>query len=172
MTRLAKAPSWPTRILQIIIGVELVLGLVTCLVLVGPQLPPAIHMETNGEYLSRTLDIYPISQQINRRLPAKANILLLNETRGFYLDRPYLWGIGHNNLIPPQATKTPEALLAAMQQLGVTHLLIPKNTLRALDTSAGPQDISLRELITQGQLTEVLRDNKKTGFEVLAIAPD
>jgi hypothetical protein len=169
MTWLAKVNNWSTTIMRILIGLELALGLATAVILVGPQLPPVLSLESNEEYLAHTLDIYPISEEINRELPAQAKILLLNETRGFYLDRQYLWGPGHNNLIPPQETKSPEALLAAMRQLDITHILLSKDTLQALRVGRDDLDVSLSQLISQGQLAPALDDQEKRGFVVLSL---
>jgi len=169
---LAKSRHWSTRVFQVLLGVELAVALATCIILVYQQLPPVLGLESHETYLNRSYgkNIYPISQQINHRLPKAAKIMLLGETRGFYLDRNYLWGPGNNNLIPPEATKTPEALLSALTELKVTHLLMPQETLAGLNTSNGDLDLSLRRLLQEGQLRVALQDSGGKGYVVLALS--
>ncbi len=165
---------WARRIgtvTGIAVGVELALGMAVCVILIGPQALPVFNLETDKEFLSRTLNIYPIYDQVNSQLPKDAKIMLLHDTRGFYLDREYLWGIGHHNLIQSKEVATPESLAAAFRRLGVTHLLLSPDVRRSLTASQDPLQKSLQGLISQGELNSVLEDAKR-GFIVFALNPD
>ncbi len=158
-----------SRLVGAIVGVELMVGLATGLALVGMQMPEVFHIEPRPDYLSRTLNIYPISRQANAVLPKKARLMLLNDTRGFYLDCDYMWGIGHHNLIPPEEQTSPEALSAALRRLGVTHLLLSPDMRRSIATDAAPLQKSLRELLSQGRQRPVAED-RQWGFAIYALA--
>jgi len=59
--------------------------------------PVVFGSETQSEYLSRTLPIYGAQEWINDNTPPDASIALFGDTRGFYLNRPYVWADwGHN----------------------------------------------------------------------------
>jgi hypothetical protein len=163
--------QWLQRLMAAAVGLELVWGFTTALLLIGPQIPVAAGIEPEGEYLSRALNIYniyPISQQINASLPADAKILLIGDTRGFYLDREYLWGPAHNNLISAEKIKDPQSLLTVLRELGVTHLLLSPRARSDLSFGQSGLDNSLRILGALGQLVPVLIDNER-GFIVFAL---
>jgi hypothetical protein len=44
------------------------------------------------EYLDKNLSIYPMSMWINAHMRNDSIIAILNDTRGFYIDRNYIWG--------------------------------------------------------------------------------
>lgn len=61
----------------------------------------ATDAEAREQYLSRQLNAYAAEQWLNRNTPPNAGVVLYEEVRGFYLDRPYLWGNrGHSLYIP------------------------------------------------------------------------
>lgn len=65
-----------------------------------PAVPAVLGLQSRTDYLQR-LDIYRASDFANESLPKDAKIAMFGETRGFYLDREYLWADpGHNALIP------------------------------------------------------------------------
>ncbi len=94
--------------------------------LAAPALPVVTGRESQRDYLARHLDVYPIYDYINAVLPENARILLIQETRGFYLEREYLWGNqGHHNLIPWLQFPDEREMRAFLRdKLGVTHVLI------------------------------------------------
>jgi len=88
-----------------------------------PALPLAV--QDRDAYLSRRLQIYPAIRYLNTQTPADSGVILLDETRGYYLDRRYLWGnAGHHRLIPYDTMRTGEELAAWMQANGYQYLLI------------------------------------------------
>ncbi|MHB0912975.1 MAG: hypothetical protein ACYC2Y_05975 [Armatimonadota bacterium] len=54
------------------------------------------------EYLSANLEIYDAEEYLNRSAAGKT--VLLDEVRGFYLDRPYIWGSPNHNAMVPWRT--------------------------------------------------------------------
>ncbi|MCS7064961.1 MAG: glycosyltransferase family 39 protein, partial [Fimbriimonadales bacterium] len=64
-----------------------------------PYVPLALR--DREAYLERRLQIYPAVRFLNTQTSADKGVILLDETRGYYLDRRYLWGNpGHHRLIP------------------------------------------------------------------------
>jgi len=86
--------------------------------------PPVFGLESRDKYLNRALDIYPAVKEANE-LPKNSKIVLFGDTRGFYLNREYLWGdASHNDLIPFARLGSPKDLAHALRKMRVTHVLI------------------------------------------------
>jgi hypothetical protein len=169
--RLSKVGRWLGGAAAAVLGLELAVGIAVCTLLISQSALPVFNIESDKEYLSRRLDIYPICEQINSTLPSNVKIMLLNDTRGFYLDRDYLWGIGHHDLIRPEETATPQALAAAFQRLGVTHLLLSPDVRQSLASSNDPLQRALNGLISENRLSSAL-EHSGSGFAVLAFQPE
>ncbi len=71
----------------------------------GSAFPDQIRRATNKmeaeEYLRRTVDVYESEQWLNTNATRDAGVILFEDTRGFYLDRPYLWGNSPHSLYIP-----------------------------------------------------------------------
>lgn len=81
--------------------------------------------EKTEEALLTGLDIYKATDWINTNTDRSDGVLLLEETRGFYLDRPYLWGNGeHSAYIPYETMRDGAALNAWLAQQGIRYALI------------------------------------------------
>jgi 4-amino-4-deoxy-L-arabinose transferase-like glycosyltransferase len=88
-----------------------------------PLLPLALR--DRDAYLDRRLQIYPAVRFLNTQTPPNAGVILLDETRGYYLERRYLWGnAGHHRLIPYDQMRTGDDLAQWMAANGYTYLLI------------------------------------------------
>ncbi len=88
-----------------------------------PGLPLAL--QDRDAYLNRRLQIFPAVQFLNAQPDPNAGAILLDETRGYYLNRPYLWGnAGHHRLIPYDAMRTGADLAQWMEKNGYRYLLI------------------------------------------------
>jgi 4-amino-4-deoxy-L-arabinose transferase-like glycosyltransferase len=88
-----------------------------------PLLPLALR--DRDAYLDRRLQIYPAVRFLNQQTPPNAGVILLDETRGYYLERRYLWGnAGHHRLIPYDQMRTGDDLAQWMAANGYTYLLI------------------------------------------------
>jgi hypothetical protein len=89
---------------------------------VYPELTP------NKVFLLRALDSYPVMEWANANLPRRSHVLLFQDVRGYYLDRPYLWGDPLNQqLIRYRAFSTSSELWQRLRELGVTHILIHRD---------------------------------------------
>ncbi|MDW8107581.1 MAG: hypothetical protein RMK45_08890 [Armatimonadota bacterium] len=88
-----------------------------------PQLPLALR--DRDAYLTRRLQIYPAIQYLNTQPEPQQGVILLDETRGYYLNRPYLWGnAGHHRLIPYESMRTGAELAQWMRQHNYRYVLI------------------------------------------------
>jgi hypothetical protein len=78
--------------------------------------------------LSQRLDVYDACRWVNRSTPRDAKLVLYDETRGFYLDREYMWGNGeHSAYIPYSRMRSGQDLTAWMLAHGVRYALINMN---------------------------------------------
>ncbi|MCX7924820.1 MAG: hypothetical protein N2554_03295 [Fimbriimonadales bacterium] len=88
-----------------------------------PLLPLALN--NRDAYLNRRLQIYPAIQYLNLHAAPEAGVILLDETRGYYLNRRYLWGnAGHHRLIPYDSMRNGDDLARWMLKNGYAYLLI------------------------------------------------
>ena len=88
-----------------------------------PVLPLA--MRDREAYLAKRLQIYPAVRFLNEQTPPDSGVILLDETRGYYLERRYIWGnAGHHRLIPYDSMQSGDDLARWMAANGYTHLLI------------------------------------------------
>lgn len=89
------------------------------------RLPYLRGEESRQAYVDARVDVMPFVRFANAELPADARLLLLPfETRGYYLERDYLWGHpASQRLIRFEQHTSAEELLATLRGLGVTHLL-------------------------------------------------
>jgi hypothetical protein len=84
-----------------------------------------LALSDRDTYLNRRLQIYSAIQYLNTQTDADSGVILLDETRGYYLNRRYLWGnAGHHRLIPYDTMRTGDDLAGWMQGNGYRYLLI------------------------------------------------
>ncbi len=80
------------------------------------------------EDLRRHFDAYSAMQWINANTPKEAGVALYEETRGFYLDRPYLWANQqHSSYIPYETLRDGQELSAWMLARGCRYALVNLN---------------------------------------------
>lgn len=78
--------------------------------------------------LRRQLDVYAACEWINHNAPGNAGVVLYDETRGFYLDRFYMWGNAlHSAYIPYDTMREGSDLSSWMLAHGVRYALINLN---------------------------------------------
>jgi hypothetical protein len=68
------------------------------------QVARATDPQAQQTYLKKSDNSYPAIQWINENAPPNQGVVLYEETRGFYLDRPYLWGNALHSLYIPYPT--------------------------------------------------------------------
>jgi hypothetical protein len=84
-----------------------------------------LALRNRDAYLERRLQIYPAIRFLNRETPADAGVMLLDETRGYYLNRPYMWGnAGHHRLIPYEQFQSWRELTNWLRRAGYRYVLI------------------------------------------------
>ncbi|GIV10985.1 MAG: hypothetical protein KatS3mg020_0476 [Fimbriimonadales bacterium] len=128
-----------------------------------PGLPLAL--QDRDAYLNRRLQIYPAIQFLNAQPDPEAGVILLDETRGYYLNRAYIWGnAGHHRLIPYDAMRTGADLARWMAQHRYRYLLIN----RQFTPQAEPEPWRARyyDAIRQGWLQLVFAER---GVEVYTL---
>ncbi len=131
------------------------LGLHPIVLLNAPAARVALGLESKAAYLTRVSQSYRIFTAITDATPPTAKLILFgDEPRAFYLNRDYLFG-DHAEIFTPTDLANPRAFLAALQRLGVTHLVIHASTLRNMETHSGTLESRLAELAAQGDLVNL-----------------
>lgn len=147
-------------------ALALLWGLAPLTALVDPCWAVAWGGESQDAYLSRTEPTYNVCKAVNAQLPVGCKILLLNEVRGFYLDRPYQWGdAAQNTLIPWDSLRTAGEMDRVLKGQGITHVLI--------DWGPSPSSrerwpVLAQQAISTGAWRETIREK---GFAVYAVGP-
>lgn len=108
------------------IGAGLLLNLQMHLPLAEVALPVALGSQDRAAYLRQSLPgLYEASEWVNANLPKESRIALYQETRGYYLDRPYFWANpGQHRMIVYDDLGSPSELMAELRRFGITHVLI------------------------------------------------
>jgi hypothetical protein len=93
--------------------------------LFASRLPYATGQRPGHAFLEQQIDVLPAMGYVNAYLPEDAVVLLLPyETRGYYLDRQYVWGHPMSQrIIRFEAYDGPAVLAERLRELGVTHIL-------------------------------------------------
>ncbi|UCH33753.1 MAG: hypothetical protein JSV65_14450, partial [Armatimonadota bacterium] len=137
------------------IALVCVLSLAGFALLVADGVPAVLGSETDEAYLSRTLDgLYAMAAVIND-LPSGSKVIMYGETRGFYFDTPYMWGNHHHNMIPYDRLSDAEGLVAAYRSLGVTHVLMTAQFMKAVNGRGSPLGALLADSLEQHRLLRI-----------------
>lgn len=92
--------------------------------LVQAAAPVVFGPETQEEYLSKTLSIYPAEKWINENTPTTSKVALFGDTRGFYLNRDYVWADPGHNARFTQDYASVDDLIAYLKRQGITHAML------------------------------------------------
>jgi hypothetical protein len=77
------------------------MGVMPTVISIPDMIADISHPEGSKSRLSRTLETFAATEWINANTGKRDGVVLFEDTRGFYLDRPYLWGNGeHSSYIP------------------------------------------------------------------------
>jgi hypothetical protein len=117
------------------------------------------------ESLRRRLDNYAAMDWINQNTAKEAGVIFFEETRGFYLDRNYLWGNAeHSSYIPYESFRDSAEMSAWLRGKGIRYALINLNwsPQRAADTEmgagpAGNEENALRRWYVEAEQTQPYR---------------
>lgn len=103
-------------------------GMMPTALALGDVLQNATEPDTREDYKTRRLDVYAAIDWINRNTPRSAGVVLYDEPRGFYLDRPYLWGNrDHSSYIPYDRMRDGAELTRWLRSHGYRYVLINLN---------------------------------------------
>ncbi len=107
--------------------------------------------------LRRELDNYEAMEWINQNTPAGAGVVLYDDVRGFYLDRPYLWGNSlHSSYIPYETLSDGAALTAWLRQHNIRYALINMNYSPAnTERNAIPSDPAIADQVLQSWYVQI-----------------
>jgi hypothetical protein len=150
----------------IFVGVVLLLHAAWgCDKVLARALPVVSGQVTQSDYLRRTFQAYEASEFINQ-LPPGSKVAFFQETRGFYLDRDYLWANPlQNTLIPYRDLKNGVELARFMKErLGVTHVLFNR-----VGAEGSKKDAWYRLLQDAIDREELILLHESRGVEVYAI---
>jgi len=103
-------------------------GMMPTALALGDVLKNATEPDSWNDYLTRRLDSYEAMDWINRNTPKTAGVVLYDEPRGFYLDRPYVWGNReHSAYIPYDQMKDGIDLTVWLRRNGFRYVVINLN---------------------------------------------
>jgi len=116
--------------------------------------PVVFGSETQDEYLTQTLPIYSAEQWINNNAPRDAKIALFGDTRGFYLDRDYVWADwGHNKRFTRRFASVDD-FIGYLKSQGITHAMVNIGALPPPGISTGTYKL-VHQAIDKGRFTRV-----------------
>jgi len=150
--------------------VAMILQVLWCAVGLSPLWSRAMSVWTQSAstYLERALPgVWQASEWINRNTPREAGVLLYDETRGFYLQRRYLWGNpGHHTLIDYASFTDGEMLARALYRMGYQYVL---QNLAFVPPGSEQEHWRrlLNDAIARGALVERFRARSVVVFEIL-----
>jgi hypothetical protein len=94
----------------------------------GDVIKNATEPESRESYKARHLDVYEPMDWINRNSSTTDGVVLYDEPRGFYLDRPYIWGNReHSSYIPYDRMRDGYDLTKWLHERGYRYALINLN---------------------------------------------
>ena len=90
------------------------------------ELPVAIGLESHDSFYSKYPgQIYKASKFINNNLPKDAKILLFRDTRGFFLEREYMWADPlYQMVIDYSKINNEDDFYKELKKLEITHILV------------------------------------------------
>ena len=156
---LRERQPWLGRLIAIPVALGLIGSAATAYAFNADSFRVALGLEARADYLRRTLGPYAIMEYANMNLPADAKLLLLEEPRGFYLDRPYMWGGGQNQMIAGPDYSSADTLLRALARYHINYVLMAPSFLRSLATGQAPLERAFRQAWQQGYLRPVRQDS-------------
>lgn len=101
-----------------------VFGVLMLLPLARSAAPVVFGSETQDRYLSDTLPIYPAQRWINHNTPRGAKVALFGDTRGFYLNRDYVWADPGHNVRFARDYADLNDFISYLKGQGITHAMI------------------------------------------------
>jgi hypothetical protein len=118
------------------------------------QLALAQDTEARDKFLARRLNYYSAVQWLNANTPKDAGVVFFEEARGFYLDRPYLWGNQlHSTYIPYPSFANGTEMADWFRAHGIRYALVNLQFTHDANTPEGRE--TLRRASAQGTLGQL-----------------
>jgi len=147
----------------------IVLQVLWCAVGLSPSWSRSLTVwhEGSSAYLESALPgVWQASQWINLNTPPEAGVILFDETRGFYLQRRYLWGNpGHHTLIDYASFTDGDMLVRALHRMGY-HYVMQNLAFVPPDSEREHWRRILNDAIARGALVERFRERSVVVFEI------
>jgi hypothetical protein len=158
---------------RVVMGLWAAVALGGVAVVASPAAAVVCGMIPTEDYLRLMSPVYEPSSTLNRVVPEDGKVILYGEPRGFYIDRPYLWGDpGHHRMIPYDQLTTPEALVKFLQGMGVTHVLINQAQAGRFEPTTGPPVGLLAQALERGLVELVPQENQQhRQYVILSLRP-
>lgn len=162
-----------------VVGAVFVLQAALTLSEFGAQVPRQWARATNPavreDYLTRSVNIYAAQQWLNANTPKETGVVLYEETRGFYLDRPYLWGNSpHSLYIPYAGFASGREMADWFLSKGIRYALVNLQFSPFVQTAADQE--RLREAAASGMIAGLLLEwyhpDRNTGERWRALLGD
>ena len=140
-------------------------GICTLGPLISSTVPFVYGQESQDEYLTRAVDVYPAEKYINEELPSNAKIAIYGDTRGFFLNRNYVWADPGHNVMFTRNFSSADDLVSYLKRRGITHVMINHHFFPQEKEAKGAAE-RVYQAIDEGRLEEVY----PSGYESLGPA--
>jgi len=149
---LAARPGRVRLAARVVIGLALVISLAVNVWSSTAQVRTTLGLVSQEEYLAAAFPEYPLFAWANANLPPESRVALVGETRGFYLQRPYVWA-DHSTWLQVSDTQGAQDLLRCLHRRGITHLLASSAYLQsAMRRAQSGNEDALLEALERGRL--------------------
>jgi hypothetical protein len=136
----------------LVLGLSFLAGLAPAYVLAAPAARVALGLESQTDYLMRASPTYRVFHEVEQATPSSARIMLFgDEPRTFYLNRDCLLG-DHAELFSQTDLASAPAFVAALERMGVTHLLLGASVLHDMHSQRGLLAARLFDLAADGRM--------------------
>lgn len=99
-------------------------GVYTLLPSVQSSAKYVLGEQTQDQFLSQNLDIYSCDKFVSEHLPKDAKVALYGDTRGFYLNRQYVWADPGHNALFTRDFNSEDDLIKYWKSQKITHVFI------------------------------------------------
>jgi hypothetical protein len=122
----------------------------------------ATDPQAREEYLTRYVNIYAAQQWINSHTDPRSGVVLFEDTRGFYLNRPYLWGNRpHSLYIPYERFQNSRQMANWFLENGYRYAII--NLSFSPFFQSGEGAARLREAVATGMEAPLIMEHYRPG---------
>jgi len=124
----------------------------------------AVNKAAQQDYLRRSLNHYAAVEWLNTATDPADGVVLFEESRGFYLDRPYLWGnANHSLFIPYRRFASGEEMVDWFLARGYRYALVNLRFAPMAATTDGQME--LRAASASGDLPSLVMRWYRPGME-------